>query len=74
MEIFREQKTGIFENKRQVEEQINSMFLKMLNLMEQERVKVLRVVEDEFQRQKDNMFEIEKQLTMKEQTMQSILR
>ena len=74
MEIFREQKSGIFENKRQTEDKINSVFLKLLNLMEQERVKALKVVEDQFHSQKQNIFEIEKQLVMKEQTMQNIVR
>jgi hypothetical protein len=74
MDIFREQKTSIFENKRQTEDQINSVFLKLLNLMEQERVRALKVVEDKFQRQKQDIFDIEKQLVLKEQTMHNLLR
>ena len=74
MEIFREQKTGIFDNKRQVEDQINSTFLRLLNQMEQERVRVLKVIEEDFQRQKQSIFEIEKKLTMGEQNMQASLR
>ena len=74
MEIFREQKSSIFENKRQTEDQINSVFLKLLNLMEQERVRALKVVEDQFHAQKQNIFEIEKQLVLKEQNMQNMIR
>jgi hypothetical protein len=74
MDIFREQKTSIFENKRQTEDQINSVFLKLLNLMEQERVRALKVIEDQFQRQKQDIFDIEKQLVLKEQNMHNLLR
>ena len=74
MEIFREQKSSIFENKRQTEDQVNSVFLKLLNLMEQERVRALKVVEDQFHVQKQNIFEIEKQLVLKDQNMQNTIR
>lgn len=74
IQIFQEQKKGIFENKLQIENQLNSVFLKLLSQIEQERVSALRVVEDRFQQQKNAIFEIEKQLVLKDQTMQNLLR
>lgn len=74
IQIFQEQKKNIFENKLLIENQVNSMFLKLLSQIEQERVAAMRVIEDRFQHQKNCIFEIEKQLVLKDQTMQNLLR
>lgn len=70
VEMFQEQKEDILENKKALEEKVNKLFLKMMNSMEQERSKVLRVLEDRFYCQKENVFALEKQLLLSGQKLE----